>query len=186
MHKVLHLLGLLRRGPMSGYDLHRIVRAHGEIYTDLKKGNVYYLLDRLAVDGYLHVEEQPGARGPRGVRLVYSLTDRGRAHFDELLREVLRSYETIHTGVDVAMVFLAQLPHAEALALLEERRQVMHERRAKVAADVQDLAARGTQGRIIADHLLTLIDAEIGWLDRALEDLRANGWGEPSDPHGRS
>src|SRR5262245_28517519 len=118
MHKVLILLGLLRQGPLSGYDLHRIVRAHGELYTDLKKGNVYYLLDRLAVDGYLKVEVAPGAGGPRGERLLYSLTDRGAARFEELLRAVLRSYDTVHTGVDVAIVFLAQLPRSEALTLL--------------------------------------------------------------------
>jgi DNA-binding PadR family transcriptional regulator len=86
MHKTLHLLGLLLNGPKSGYDLHRILRAHGELFADLKKANVYYLLDRLAKDRYLTVEAEPGARGPRRERLVYSITDQGRAHFEELLR----------------------------------------------------------------------------------------------------
>ena len=48
MHKLLILLGLLHQGPLHGYELHRIVRAHGELYTDLEKANLYYLLDRLA------------------------------------------------------------------------------------------------------------------------------------------
>ncbi len=37
MHKALLILGLLQGGPKTGYDLNRIVRAHGELYTDLKK-----------------------------------------------------------------------------------------------------------------------------------------------------
>ena len=116
MHKLLMLLGLLRQGPMSGYDLHRFVRSHGTVSADLKKANVYYLLDRLAADGYLHVQAEAGARGPRGERLIYTLTDLGRARFDELLREVLRSYDTVHTGVDVAVMFLGQLTQDDAPA----------------------------------------------------------------------
>jgi DNA-binding PadR family transcriptional regulator len=85
VHKVLMLLGILRQGPMSGYDLHRFVRAHGAVSADLKKANVYYLLERLAADGYLHAHAEASAHGER---LLYSLTDLGRARFDELLREV--------------------------------------------------------------------------------------------------
>ena len=44
MHKSLLILGLLVHRPLHGYELHRIVRAHGELYTDLKKANLYYLL----------------------------------------------------------------------------------------------------------------------------------------------
>ncbi len=89
MHKILLLLGLLLRRPLHGYELHRIVRAHGELYADLKKGNLYYLLDRLAAEGYLKVQAEPGTRGARGERVIYELTDQGRARFKTLLREVL-------------------------------------------------------------------------------------------------
>jgi DNA-binding PadR family transcriptional regulator len=183
MHKVLLLLGLLRQGPLSGYDLHRIVRAHGELYTDLKKGNVYYLLDRLAGDGYLHVEVAPGAGGPRGERLLYSLTDQGAARFEELLRAVLRTYDTVHPGVDVAIVFLAQLPRVEALTLLAERRQTIETRRALVQAEFGDLAALPPLERIAADHLLSLMDAELAWVDRALAELRRSPWAAAPTTH---
>ena len=83
MHKILLLLGLLLRRPLHGYELHRIVRAHGELYADLKKGNLYYLLDRLAAEGYLKVQAEPGTRGARGERVIYELTDQGRARFVE-------------------------------------------------------------------------------------------------------
>src|SRR5258707_2617841 len=117
MHKTLLILGLLRRGPLHGHELHRIIRAHGELYADLKKANLYYLLERLTKEGYLHVHAEPGTRGARGERLIYGLTDRGQAHFNDLLREVLRSYEALHTGVEVAIVFLRLLPINEAIAL---------------------------------------------------------------------
>jgi DNA-binding PadR family transcriptional regulator len=135
MHKSLLILGLLVQGPLHGYELHRIVRAHGELYTDLKKANLYYLLDRLAAEGYLTVHAEPGTRGRRGERLVYALTDLGQAHFETLLREVMRTYAPVHTGVDVAVVFLAYVPPAEATILLRERRSSIAERRAHVGAE---------------------------------------------------
>jgi DNA-binding PadR family transcriptional regulator len=178
VHKLLMLLGILRQGPMSGYDLHRFVRAHGEVSADLKKANVYYLLDRLAADGYLHVQAEAGARGPRGERLIYTLTDLGRARFDELLREVLRSYDTVHTGVDVAVMFLGQLSQDEALNLLEERRQTIAGQRSRIAAEMSGEALCRPTQRIARDHLLSLLDAELAWTERTLELLRDSHWAE--------
>lgn len=178
LHKPLMLLGLLLRGPLHGYELHRIVRAHGELYRDLGKANVYYLLDRLARDEYLSVRAEAGARGARGERLVYALTDRGQTRFQELLRATLTNFEPAHTGVDVAVVFLQRLPAAEAIALLEERRGVVAQRRALAANELGDVVSGGLAGSLAADHLLALIDAELAWVERAIARLRKAGWAE--------
>jgi DNA-binding PadR family transcriptional regulator len=171
MHKNLLLLGLLLSGPKTGYDLHRIVREHGDLYADLKKANVYYLLDRLAKEGYLDVQTEPGARGPRGERLIYSLTERGREKFSELLQQVLRTYEPVPSNVGAAVVFLPHLPEGEAIRLLEERRQSVAQRRAQVAAFNSE-EVRDTLVGLALDHLLALIDADLAWTDRALDRLR--------------
>src|SRR4030081_151978 len=109
MHKRLLILGLLRGGPFSGYDVLRIVTAHGELYRDLKKANVYYLLERMAKEGLVTLRSEPGGRGPRGARLLYSIPAAGRSSFDRLLREVLRGYEPTYTGLEVAMVLADNL-----------------------------------------------------------------------------
>jgi DNA-binding PadR family transcriptional regulator len=170
MHKTLHLLGLLLNGPKSGYDLHRILRAHGELFADLKKANVYYLLDRLAKDGYLTVEAEPGARGPRRERLVYSITDQGRAHFEELLREVLGTPEPTFSSVAAAVIFLDRLPSDAAIALLEQRRVATQERRAQLVT-VGEQPHSGLLAAVAVDHLVSLIDADLAWTDRALEAI---------------
>ncbi len=176
MHKILLLLGLLLRGPLYGYELHRIIRAHGELYADLKKGNLYYLLERLAEEGFLHMQAEPGARGARGERLIYELTEQGRAHFIKLLREVMQTYEPVHMGIDTAVVFLSYLPHTEGLQLLVERRQNVAERRAAVAVDLGNQEKNTPLVRIASDHLLCLIDAELAWIDRSLAYLHEIGW----------
>lgn len=176
MHKLLLILGLLLRGPLYGYELHRIMRAHGDLYADLKKGNLYYLLDRLAGDGYLHMTAEAGARGARGERLIYELTDAGRVRFSGLLREIMVTYEPVHSGIDTAVVFLSQLLPAEGMALLEERRRIVTERRAQVATDLGNLAKSGPLVHIATDHIVSLIDAELSWIDRSLVYLRAVVW----------
>jgi DNA-binding PadR family transcriptional regulator len=173
MHKELHLLGLLLSGPRTGYQLHRITEAHGELYTDLKKGNVYYLLDRLAKSGALEVAAEAGAPGPRRERLVYAITDHGRQRFHELLRDVLRTYELPHTGVEVGMVFLPYLDVAEAMQLLTERRSAVLDRRAAVERETR--APDHGHVSLAQDHLLSLIEAELAWIERAITHLQRQG-----------
>ena len=47
--RTLMVLGLLKAGPRHGYELHRIVVAHGSLYADFKKPTLYHLLHRLAM-----------------------------------------------------------------------------------------------------------------------------------------
>src|SRR5215471_14033494 len=176
MHKVLLLLGLLLQGPRYGYELHQIVRAHGEIYADLKKSNLYYLLERLASEGFLSVRAEEGTRGARGERLIYELTEQGRTRFNEVLREVILTYEPAHTGVDTAVMFLATLPHAEGMHLLMERRRVVEARREAVAKELAVGAEDEPLLHVASDHLLSLIDTELAWLDRSFIYLRDIDW----------
>jgi DNA-binding PadR family transcriptional regulator len=184
MHKALLVLGLLQGGPKTGYDIHRVVRAHGELFTDLKKANLYYLLERLAGEGCLQMQAEPGARGPRRERLIYTLTELGRKRFEELLRAVLREYNPIHSGVEIAVIFLGQVPGAEAITLLDQRRETVTSRRAEVAAELGGLITHGAlMQRIAADHLLSQVDAELAWVERALVQLREHGReGKPAEP----
>lgn len=182
MHKELHILGLLLAGPKTGYDLHRIVVAHGELFTDLKKGNVYYLLDRMAQRGDLSVTTEAGARGPQRERYLYAITEQGRRQFDQLLREVVRTFEVAHTGVEVGMVFLPHLDRRVAIELLRERRGAALARRADIVGEGR--THEGLFQELARDHLLSLIDAEVAWVDRALRRLVASTEGAPAGADG--
>lgn len=176
MHKILLLLGLLLRRPCYGYELYRVVRAHGELYTDLKKGNLYYLLDHLAKKGDLQVQAEAGARGARGERLIYSLTEQGRARFAALLRKTLLTYEPGSSAVGAAIVFLTQIPPAEGLTLLEQRHALVMTRRTQLIEAQCDEVICGPLVSLANDRLIGLFDAELTWIDRSLAYLRTHGW----------
>jgi DNA-binding PadR family transcriptional regulator len=180
-HKALLLLGLLRHGPMTGYELNRVVRAHGHLYADLKKGNIYHLLDGLAHQGYLDMTAEPGARGPRGEKLLYGLTQAGREAFRQLLKDVMTSFEPADTGLASAVVFLPELDREEAMVLLRQREHIARERRRLVADELASV--EGTLLRLAGDHLLAAIDAELSWTAKALQVVEGSEWGEGSDRH---
>ncbi|HLJ83625.1 MAG TPA: PadR family transcriptional regulator [Candidatus Eremiobacteraceae bacterium] len=174
MHKELLILGFVGdSGPISGYDIHRIVRAHGELFADLKRPNMYYLLERLAGEKYLRVRAEAGTRGRRGERLLYALTAAGKRRFRELLDSEVTRFGTVHTGIEVAVIFLAQLTPAAGIALLQKRLQIVELHRKRVAAAFGDVGKRGPHARIAADHMLTLVDAEIGWIKRSIATLQS-------------
>jgi DNA-binding PadR family transcriptional regulator len=173
VHKELIILGLLAEQPMHGHELHRIVAAHGELYADLKKANLYHLLRRLHKCGYLRVRTEAGTRGRRGERLHYSLTASGRAYLKSLLHEIVRNYASVHSGIEVATVLLSGVPLPEAIALLRARRQAVLGHKAMLESQFADLKKRGPFAQISADHLIGAADAELAWVDRALRRLRA-------------
>jgi len=174
--RTLMVLGLLTSGPRHGYELHRIVVAHGSLYADFKKPTLYHLLHRLAGQGAVEVHSEGGARGPRGERLVFALTPAGEAQFRALLRQALSSYETEPTLFEVAAAFLMMLPADEAQGLLEQRRTAVRARRAEMQAEMevrsaQPAAARLAARQLATGHALHLMDAEIGWLERVIGQL---------------
>jgi DNA-binding PadR family transcriptional regulator len=118
----------------------------------------------------LAVEAEPGARGPRRERLIYSLTEQGRERFDELLREVLRVPETQYSGVGAAITFLDTLPRHEAIALLEQRRRAAAARRGELA-DLVEMHRHLPLIELAMEHLLALVDADLTWTERALQRL---------------
>jgi DNA-binding PadR family transcriptional regulator len=176
--KTLMILGLLRSGAKHGYELHRIVVAHGSLYADFKKPTLYHLLHRLALQGAVQVRSEGGARGPRGERLVFALAPPGEALLLDLLRGALSSHDSSQTSFEVAVAFVGMLPAAEAQELLRRRRAVIRARRAEVLDEIDEMAAQAQARRLAprqlaADHSLSLMDAEIAWTDRAIRQLAA-------------
>ena len=174
------LLGLLQSGPKHGYELHRIVVAHGTLYADFKKPTLYHLLHRLTVQGAVEVRSEGGTRGRLGERLVFTLTPAGGELFRELLRLALSSYDPVQTSFEMATAYLPWLPAREAQALLKKRCRVIETRRADFVSDLDHLngqpaSQRLTARSLAADHALSLLDAELAWMGRALRHLASPG-----------
>lgn len=165
MERELLLLGLLRGQDMHGYQLHEVISRVARYCIDLKKPTVYFLLDKLAEQGWLaRTDEQ---EGNRPTRRVYRLTEAGEEAFQALLRANLASYHPALDSGDIGLGFADALPPTEARALLAERR-------AAVEAQLnllREAAHPSGSLQLIIEHQFRHLTTELEWLDEVMDRL---------------
>ena len=165
MDRKLLLLGLLRRQEMHGYQLHEFIDRNLALCTDLKKPTAYYLLDKMAADGWLITEtEQEGNRPPRR---IYRLTPDGEVAFQRLLRENLAQYSPVNFPGDVGLAFLEWLDTAEALELLTQQ---LHELEARML-EIQNVPVHQGSLQLVFSHQTRHLQAELDWLAEVIAGL---------------
>ena len=165
MERQLLLLGLLLDANMHGYQLNEHIEHTLGFYTNLKKPTMYFTLEKLEKQGY--VEQDIERDGNRPERRVYSLTDEGRTHFFNLLRQHLENFSRTYFTDDIAITFMDKLPVDEAHALLTEKR-------AKTQSTLDELQSHPQHGGsfdFVLSHNIAHLQAEVRWLDDVLNDL---------------
>jgi DNA-binding PadR family transcriptional regulator len=113
------VLGILERGPRSGYDLKQSIDRTIRHFWAASYGQIYPELKRLEAAGWIESEEV--ANGARA-RRVHRITDAGR----QALQDWLHGYETRIELRDESLLrlfFADSLPPDEALGLLAARRE---------------------------------------------------------------
>jgi DNA-binding PadR family transcriptional regulator len=166
MNDKLLLLGLLRQQEMHGYQLYEFIERGLSACTDLKKPAAYYLLARMAADGWL--SETVAHEGNRPPRKVYRLTPAGGAAFEDLLRQNLASFQVPGLPGDIGLAFLDALETEESLTLLEERRGALQ---AALASARQIPPHRGSL-HFIVEHQVYYLESELAWLDTVIDRLK--------------
>jgi DNA-binding PadR family transcriptional regulator len=172
------VLALLRNGPAHGYDLKRDHDAWFPDSRPLAFGQVYATLSRLAGAGLVEILETRVEGGPE--RTVYALSERGEQQLSEWLAEpagpaasnadeiVRKTVAALRTGVDPAG-FLA-------------RQRAAHLRR------MRELTERQPDGdpaaRLARDHLVAHLDADLRWLEAAVERIAAPPQTKPEEAMG--
>ena len=82
-----------------GYQINEFIERNLSTITDMKKPTAYATLDKLSKQGYIEVHtEQEGNRPPRK---VYSINEKGKQYFYELLIQNLSSAESVKFSGDI-------------------------------------------------------------------------------------
>jgi DNA-binding PadR family transcriptional regulator len=132
----LAVLGLLHEGPMHGYELRKRlnlmlgwgrVLSYGSLYPALKKMLRGALIEEVAASTTTPVTRRP--------RIVYQLTDHGRAEFRRLMSEVgPTAWED--DNFDIRFAFFGQTDMEIRLRVLEGRRTRLQERLDRVQSQL--------------------------------------------------
>ena len=165
MERELLLLGLLQKEEMHGYQLHEFIDSFMQTCVDLKKSTAYYLLEKMAKQGYVtRTEEREGNRPPRR---VYHLTPAGEEHFLDLLQQNLATYLPAKFPGDTGLTFLDNLPTEETVVLLQQRRQQL----AKALTLIEQTPTHTGSLQFMIEHQQIHLQSELTWLDSVIARL---------------
>ena len=170
------ILGMLRRAPLSAYDVELAVRAHAPLFRPLKRGNIYYTLDRLAEKKLLTRRSVPAQRGPQATKAVYRMAAPGERRFHELLRATLLDVQAPDAALEIAYVLLGQLPRDKSLELVRARHEAVQAHERRLRRLYGDVVKRGGAAYLSANHAFNRVRAEQRFLSESIELLRDGKW----------
>lgn len=170
------ILGILRRAPMSAYDISRAVKMHGSLYRNLGRGNVYAQLAQLAQAGSISERRASASRGPSTTKGVFALSAAGRRRFDALMSGVMSDVQISDAALEVACVLLGQLSREAAREHLTTRLEatVAQERRLERLFGKRE--ERSGAGELALMHTIARLRGEIAWLRESIALLRSAKW----------
>lgn len=162
------ILGLLSDGPMTGYEIKQFFRnvikhfwnvSDGQLYPTLKKMNKEEVIS-------LQVIQQDSTANKH----LYSITEQGRKHFEQWLREPVTKFEELKEPFVIKVFFFDKLSREEILwhlrsqlelhfMILEEFKGIRHSYEDTVTAFQ----------RLIGDIGVVYVEVRILWITRMIE-----------------
>lgn len=170
------ILGILRRAPMSAYQVNRIVRGHAHLYRSLKFGNVYNAIKRLAESGLLIGRSAKAVRGPRDTKVVFRLSAAGNRRFGTLLTNVITDIQATDAAFEIALVLLGQLPRSEALQMLLDRLNELTQQEKRLKRLRGDPVERSGGAHLSVIHASRRLHSGIQFLHEAIQLLKTPKW----------
>lgn len=167
--RLLLIMGLLEQQSLHGYAINDFVERYVDRVAGMKKSTAYALLQRLEKKGYVSV--QLIDQGTRPPRQVYTLTESGREAFIDQLKKSLARPEQPFSGDDIPYLFMASLNPDERIALLKERLDMLYQYLEHYTTTMKHNES-GVD--IFLDHRVTLLRAEIAWLERLIATIGAS------------
>ncbi len=171
------VLGMLSLGPMSGYDIKKVIEESISNFWQESYGQIYPMLKQLREEGLTtsHIEKQEG----RPDRYVYALTDKG---WDELRRWLIEpvEYQIGRNELLLKLFFSSSAPVPNALEHLERYRQLQLNmlKHYEAVEEVVKAATRGGNPHgpywsITLSYGKHTAQAMLAWCDETIETLRS-------------
>ncbi|MBN1913111.1 MAG: PadR family transcriptional regulator [Candidatus Omnitrophica bacterium] len=157
------LLGLLKESPRHGYEIKKKIKEIFFLFAGVDLKSVYYPLTVLEKKGL--VVKKTDKQGRRPARIVYALSDKGRARFDELLNESLLNFTRPQFSLDLSLYFLHYLKPAVARRRLRARIFILKKLSKSLSAQVAYLTRKKSPSlAAIFKHNLKMVEAESEFL----------------------
>lgn len=120
----LAILGFLREKEFYGYELKKVMERFMGDWTDIKFGSIYYALERLAHENFVEPVRRE-KEGSNPARMVYRITDKGRAAFLVMLEENLTKIHKFFMPLDMGLFFGWHIEREWMIETLRGRAEMM-------------------------------------------------------------
>lgn len=169
-HELL-LLGLLKERPQHGYEIKKKIREIISLFAGVELKSVYYPLQVLERRGLLakHINK----KGRRPKRLVYALTPKGEARFQQLLGKSFLDFKRPQFSLDLDLYFLRYLKPRMARRRLRGRIFLLKKLSSGLTGMVKNLKAKKYSLPLvrILEHNLRMLAAEVEFLADLTKNL---------------
>jgi len=168
------VLWLLAARPMHVYGMQKLIETFGKdkVVNVRSRASLYQALERLGRNGLVEVHETVRSEGYPD-RVVYAVTEAGRAAASEWLRDMLRTTGTEYPEFLAAVSVLFGLAPEDARAQLEERAD-------RLAAELAETEAVFAGNRDLPrlflleeEYRRVVLTAELDWVRSVVHDLDA-------------
>jgi DNA-binding PadR family transcriptional regulator len=169
----LAVLSLLVERPMHPYEMSSTMRERvKEESIKLNYGSLYSVVDSLVKHGLIEVQETI-REGRRPERTIYAITEAGRTELVDWLSELLSIPVKEFTQFEAALSLMPCMPPDEVSRLLATRRTRLENEIIGLRAVIAEMANQGMPylWAIEGDYLLTLREAESGFVDRLIKKI---------------
>lgn len=168
------ILGMVAEGPKSAYDIQRDVAYHHlDRWTQVSAPSIYKKVLRLREEGYLYSKTVRGER--LADKAVYSLTEKGRKRFEELMRDCAEEAVPLRFDFNVLIANLNKVDPAQAAVLIGRLRESLNQSAWMNAAQAAEYPELPLAGRTIFDQQQRLYRALLEWLDDFEAQLHGAG-----------
>ena len=160
--------------PMHVYRMQRLFEERGKdrVVNVRSRASLYQTIERLMRLGLVEVRETVRTEGVPD-RIVYAITEEGRAVAGDWLREMLRTTGTEFPEFLVAVSMLFGLDPEDARGQLEVRAQGL----AAQLAETEAAVASAPEGlprlfMLEEEYRRTMLEAELAWVRGVIDDMR--------------
>ena len=162
------ILGLLCDGPMTGYEIKQFFRNVIKHFWNVSDGQLYPTLKKMHDSGLisLKVIRQDSTANKH----VYSITEEGRTHFEDWLKEPVTKFEELKEPLVIKVFFFDRLRKEEILSHLRYQLD-LHNRILGEFRNIRDTYEDRITAfqRLIGDVGLLYVEVRILWLARMIE-----------------
>ncbi len=167
------LMGLINQKPINAYEIIKQLKIMNvRWWYNIADSTVYATLKAIEKKQFIKgISEKVGNMPDR---MVYSLTDVGKAEFIETLRACILQFDYDTNAFSIAAFFIDVFPAEEQLVLLQKRLTILQAYKNGIEKEITKLEKNETPIIHIANikRMVALVNAEISGAMCLIESIR--------------